>query len=158
MGPGPRAQSEADVGEEVVRFKQHIEANQPSADSHSITAHSKRGESMGTPPVLQNGPTTRQGRQKPGKCLAGRHKRWPAPEAVHEQSEWSNTGALTGSTLERAQASVCYWHELRAHTAHVFQHSPVYEVKEKGKCTITGNRANSAPTLRASEPAIWTRP
>lgn len=47
MGPHPRAESEVDVGEEVVRFKPHLEANQPSAAGHSTTAQ---------PPVNEESP------------------------------------------------------------------------------------------------------
>lgn len=62
MGPDPRAQSEADVGEEVVRFKQHIEASQPSADSHSTTAHPPVNEESPCGPLLSCRMDPQQGR------------------------------------------------------------------------------------------------
>ena len=107
MGPHPRAESEGDVGEEVVRVKPQLEANQPLLPAPPPQlSHQETRRVQWTPPVLQNGSTARQGRQGPGgapgwKVQGDRHLRlWPnrALEAMR---------ARPGSSLESARASVC---------------------------------------------------
>lgn len=93
MGPHPRAESEVDVGEEVVRFKPHREANQPSAAGHSTTAQ---------PPVNEQSPVepscpaewihskAAMAEARGSAWLEGTGRR--APEAVDEHSTRGNTG------------------------------------------------------------------
>lgn len=102
-GPHPRAESEGDAGEEVVRFRPHLEANQPPAAGPSTTAQPPGNEESPVDPSCpaewihsKAGMAGARG----SAWLEGTGRR--APEAVAEQSTRGNAGRPGKLTGERA--------------------------------------------------------